>query len=195
VLAGASGSVDGQAQYVGIPKVEFDAVYAEQENSEWCWAASIQMILNYYGINISQAEIVARSYGVSPTGDLPDWSGSWDVITANLNNWSIDDNGTHYVVSAAMGTGPPPPALLVSELSSQRPVLVAYMSSPQTGHAVVATAVSYAPSMMGPIVASIIVRDPWPSPANIAFEGHVEYPGSVLARDITAYWIIRVASQ
>ncbi|MGH7602471.1 MAG: C39 family peptidase [Gemmatimonadaceae bacterium] len=51
--------------YVRIPRADFEVAYAEQANSNWCWAASIQMILNYYGISIKQQEIVGRSYGGS----------------------------------------------------------------------------------------------------------------------------------
>lgn len=58
------------------------------------------MIFNYYGININQQQIVARTYGVSPTGELPDWVGNVQAITANLNNWSIDASGRRYTVNA-----------------------------------------------------------------------------------------------
>lgn len=185
------GVLDAQ-QYVGIPRERFDYAYSSQHNSEWCWAASIQMVLNYYGIRISQEDIVARSYGVAPGGRLPDWPGSFQTITANLNGWSIDDGGQVYTVSAQLGWGAPPPTLLLTELNNQRPVILAYMNGPGSGHAVVSTAASFIPWGTGPIVQSIIVRDPWPTQTNIAANGRVEYPAIILARNITAYWIIRV---
>ena len=57
-------------QYVGIRTVDFNFVAAAQQQSEWCWAASIQMILNYYGIPATQQEIVTRTYAdpCRPTG-------------------------------------------------------------------------------------------------------------------------------
>jgi hypothetical protein len=176
-------------QYVGIAKEKFDYDYSEQQNSQWCWAASIQMILKYYGVEVSQDEIVQRSYGSDPLGNLPNWPGSWQTITANLNNWGVDDNGSQYVVSAQMGAGPPHPGVLLQELSQEHPVLLAYMSTPNSGHAVVGTAASYTPPGM---VNTIVVRDPWPSAQNKLNNGRNEYDGAVLASRMQMYWIIRV---
>src|SRR5579872_4056574 len=112
-----------QAVYVGIKSDTFSYFASSQHNTNWCWAASIQMIFNYYGIDITQEQIVARSYGVSSTGLLPDWTGNLEVITANLNNWSVDNGGRQYMVRAYCYPGPPTPAYLIQELSLKRPVL------------------------------------------------------------------------
>lgn len=179
-------------QYVGISTENFDYSYAEQNKSQWCWAASIQMLLNYYGINISQEEIVRRSYGADPYGNLPDWAGSFEIITLNLNNWSIDNNGVSYIVRSSFNQGPPEPAIFLSELQNQYPLLFAYQSSPTSGHAVIATGINYTETENGLTINSIIVRDPWPSDFNKANNGRNEYSGLDLARLITAHWYIRV---
>lgn len=181
-----------QATYVGLPSGKMNISYAEQNKSQWCWAASIQMILSCYGVSISQEEVVKRSYGSYEDGKLPNWPGSFQTITANLNNWSIDDRGKFYKVTSSLGVGPPTPSILVEELQNQHPVLLAYMNTPNSGHAVVATGASYTPSYFGPVVQTVIVRDPLPSASNRATMGKVEYPGSYLASVITAYWFIRV---
>jgi Papain-like cysteine protease AvrRpt2 len=182
-----------QLQYVGIPRQSFDFYAASQQKDEWCWAASIQMVLNYYGVNIVQSEIVSRSYGIDPvSGDFPDWPGSYDLITRNLNNWSIDNSGQRYLVSANSYQGAPNPTELVQELSAQRPILVSYMPSPTSGHAVVITGCSFYPMPNGPLIQSIIVRDPWPSAENIQNEGRVEFQAFALAKLMTAHWVIRV---
>jgi Papain-like cysteine protease AvrRpt2 len=182
-----------QIQYVGIPVNVFNFCSAAQVKDEWCWAASIQMIMNYYGVNIRQDQIVARSYGIDPDNGQPiDWPGSFDVITANLNNWSIDNSGRQYVVEASVSEGAPSVDFLLQELSARRPILIAYMPTPSSGHAVVITGCSYIPTPNGPTIRSIIDRDPWPSQANIQSMGRVEYPASVLGSLITATWIIRV---
>ncbi|HLZ87134.1 MAG TPA: papain-like cysteine protease family protein, partial [Puia sp.] len=138
-------------------------------------------------------QIVARSYGVDPaSGDLPDWPGSFQTITANLNNWSIDNSGLRYVVQAGFSYGAPSPAYLIQELSAQRPILVAYMPSPSSGHAVIITGCSFIPTSSGPLIQSIVVRDPWPSDENIQNDGRVEYPAAMLGSRITACWIVRV---
>ncbi len=181
-----------QPTYVGIPSNNFNYFASSQRNSNWCWAASLQMIFNYYGINITQEQIVARSYGVDPFGQLPNWTGSFQVITTNLNNWSIDNSGRRYAVGATLNWGAPTPAYLLQELIAQRPVLIGYQSGPNSGHAVVVTACSYIPSEYGPIIQSIVVRDPWPSQENINTNGRVEYPGQNIANLIQAHWYIRV---
>jgi hypothetical protein len=181
-----------QPIYVGIPSNNFNYFSASQNNSNWCWAASMQMIFNYYGVSISQEQIVARSYGVDPFGQLPNWTGSFQVITSNLNNWSIDNYGRLYQVSASLNWGAPTPAYLIQELAAQRPVLIGYKSGPNSGHAVVITACSYIPTMNGPIIQSVVVRDPWPSDQNIQTLGRVEYPGLNFANLIQAHWYVRI---
>lgn len=181
-----------QPQYVGIPSAQMNFVAAAQNNSQWCWAASIQMVLNYYGVNISQEQIVARTYGMDPYGNLPNWAGSFQAVTSNLNNWNDDNFGRQYSVRASLNWGAPTPAILLQELSQGRPVIVGYKSGPNSGHAVVITAASYTQSPNGPIIQSVIARDPWPSPQNIQTSGRVEYPGAQFASLMQAYWYIRV---
>lgn len=182
-------------QYAGIPSDRMNYFYSEQRRTQWCWAAAIQMVMNYYGVAISQETIVRRSYGSDPFGNLPDWAGSLPIITANLNNWGIDDRGRRYMVTASFGLGAPAPALLLNELSQGHPVIIGYATSFSGGHAVVCTAANYTNSIYGPIINTIVVRDPWPSPENRLNGGRVEYPGLQLASRITGYWIIRVAKE
>lgn len=182
-----------QPTYVGIPREQFNYLSSSQRNSQWCWAASLQMIFNFYGVRITQEQIVARTYGTDPSGQLPNWSGSFQAITANLNNWNVDDSGTPYFVQASVNMGAPTPAYLLQELSDQHPVLIGYQSGPSSGHAVVITACSYTQSTYGPIIQSIVVRDPWPSQQNSDNLGRVEYTGVNLANVIQAHWYIRVS--
>lgn len=181
-----------QLIYVGIPKDRFDHFASAQTNSNWCWAASLQMIFNYYGVDISQAQIVRRSYGSDPNGNLPNWTGSMQLITANLNNWSFTSSGIQYSVQASLNLGAPNPTYMIQELSEGRPILIAYRSGPNSGHAVVITACSYIQTNYGPYIQSIVVRDPWPSPQNIANQGRVEYPALNLGSVIQSHWYIRI---
>ena len=187
-----SGIVAQQAIYVGIPSNQMDYFSASQFKSQWCWAASIQMVLNGYGVNIRQDQIVERTYGRNPFGALPNWPGSIQTIHRNLNNWGIDNFGYPYTVMAQIGNGAPSPSILVNELSYGRPVIIGYRSGPNSGHAVVVTAVSYIPTPSGPYIQTIVVRDPWPSEENIRNKGRVEYPAAALANNIQAYWYVRV---
>lgn len=181
-----------QYQQVGIPSGQMNFFSASQNNSQWCWAASIQMVLNYYGVAISQEQIVARTYGTNQYGSLPDWPGSFPAITANLNNWSIDNRGRPYSVMASLNPGAPVPVILIRELSAGRPIIVGYKSGPNSGHAVVVTGAVFTTSPQGPIIHSVIARDPWPSGRNMANLGRVEYPGARIASLMQAYWYIQV---
>ena len=182
-----------QYQQVGIPSGQMDFFAAAQRNSQWCWAASIQMVLNYYGVAIRQEQIVARTYGTNQYGSLPDWPGSFPAITANLNNWSVDNRGRSYSVMASLNWGAPPPVILVQELSQRRPIIVGYSSGPNnSGHAIVVTGAVFTMSPQGPIIHSVIARDPWPSESNSANSGRVEYAGAQIASLMRAYWYIRV---
>lgn len=179
------------AQYTGIPTETMQYFAASQHNSQWCWAAAIQMVLNYNGVDIAQEQIVARTYGVDAAGNLPNWGGDFERITGNLNNWSIDNQGRAYVVSASFGHGAPPASYLLSELSARRPVIVGYASGPASAHAVIVTAASWTPSVNGPMVQTLVVRDPWPSEQNLANRGRVEYTGASLAQNMRHYWFVR----
>ncbi|SIS63791.1 papain-like cysteine protease family protein [Chryseobacterium gambrini] len=178
--------------YVGIASNNFNYFAVDQHQTNWCWAASLQMIFNYYGVSIAQEQIVQRSFGADPYGQLPNWAGNFPVITANLNNWSIDNNGHYYQVSASLNYGAPTPQYLIQELAAQRPVLIGYKSGPSSGHAVVITACSYIQTAYGPMIQSIVVRDPWPTPQTIASNGRMEYFGSSLASVIDVHWYIRI---
>ena len=183
----------GGVQQVGIPSGEMDFVAAAQQSSQWCWAAAIQMVLGYHGVAITQQQIVARTYGMDWWGNLPDWAGSIEAITANLNNWSIDNYGQQYAVAATLNWGAPPPNVLINELWNRRPMIIGYRSGPNSGHAVVVTAATYLNTVYGTMIRSIVVRDPWPSPANIYARGRIEYDGASLAQSVTAHWFISVA--
>jgi hypothetical protein len=57
--------------YVGIPSFMFTP--AAQQQDEWCWAASIQMILNWYHIPVTQEMIVNQIKGAP----IPLRTGQW----------------------------------------------------------------------------------------------------------------------
>lgn len=117
---------------------------------EWYWAAAIQIVFRYHTTDVSEEMIAARPYGVSADGRHLTWPGSFDVITANLNDWSSDDGGHTYRVRAELGQGTPPRALLLDEVGGQGPVILSYMSGPAGDHAVVAAAVSLIAAPDGP---------------------------------------------
>ena len=176
---------------VGIPTSQMDYFAARQLGDQWCWAASIKMVLNYYGAAITQNQIVGRTYKTDEFGRLPNWPATYKTIHENLNNWSYDNNGNKYSVTATIGFGVPNHIWLINEINSQRPVIIAYKTGHATGHAVVITGLSFIFKTNTPTVTQIVVRDPWQSPENIASKGRKSY-GGLFAKNIDAFWSIRV---
>lgn len=177
---------------VGIEKSQMDFVVAKQHGFYWCWAASIQMVLNFYGVDITQEEIVERTYGVDKSGYLPDWPANNETVHLNLNTGDIDNNGTIYNVSSKIGYGPPGPRLLIKELDAGRPIVLGYQSGRTSKHLVVITAVKFRIENRKPIIEKIIVRDPSPTPENIRRRGRKEWGGYYLAQRMKVYWQVRV---
>ncbi len=178
-------------QYVGIRTADFNFYAAAQQQNEWCWAASIQMILNYYGIPATQQEIVTRTYGIPV-----DQPGSDAAINGALNGWGRTVEGQIRTIHSANGQGLPTPDALLNELNQQHPILIAFATGPSSGHAVVVTAASYIPTPNGPQIISLVIRDPWPSPFTMATDGRVEIAGpnlAMFAQTVRAYWLVTVS--
>lgn len=149
------------------------------------------MVLRYYGVYVTQEQIVERTFGVKRNGRLPNLTASPEIITANLNKWGVDNRGQRYRVQAVWGQNAPAPNVLLKEMKANRPLIIGYEGE-QGGHAVVVTAVGYTDSRRGPAIEEIVVRDPWPSKRNRRRKGRIVYDGLDLANRIGDYWIIRV---
>jgi len=172
--------------YIGIPTPVADFVAAAQAQDMWCWAACIQMILNFYGIPITQDEIVTRVYRCPINEPATD-----DVISASLNGWGINAQGRRFVVRSYVASGPPTAPVLTRELINGRPILLAFNSGTSIGHAVVITAAS----RMGPLVSSVVFRDPSPTTENVAEKGRVELAMDRLAEflpSVRSHWLVSV---
>jgi hypothetical protein len=179
--------------YVGIPNSKMNYYSSVQQKPKWCWAASIQMLLNYYQVDIDQKQIVERTYGVNEQGESPDYPASIETVQFNLNHTGFDKKGRRYIVTAKSDFGPPIPQLLIDELSQKRPVVIGYQAN-FGGHIVLITAVSYYETPRGPLIRSIVVRDPMPELNNVYHQGRIEYEANTLASRIQVYWFVRVFS-
>ncbi|MGJ8674044.1 papain-like cysteine protease family protein [Rubritalea sp.] len=179
-------------QSVGIPRNQMQWYASSQKSTQWCWATSIQMILNYYGVAITQEQIVHRTYGVNPNGQLPNWGGSFENMTANLNNWNVDNMGRRYTVRASFGHGIPNHNFILNELSQERPILIAYRHQ-NGGHAVVLTGATFIQTPQGNQIQTLIVRDPWPSMVNRMNSGRVVHNAARFIQSVQHYWFVRVS--
>jgi hypothetical protein len=179
-------------QWVGIKTANLQPFAVSQWKNEWCWAASSQLVLNYYGIPVTQDAIVLRSHG-----NEDDRPGSDMDITFTLNGWAPGPTGVR-IVHATEFPGMLSPQLLYNNLSSGHPVIVAIATGPSSGHVVVITAAFFVPTPGGYVVPSIVLRDPWPSPDHIASIGRVQLDGPAatnFASIVRASWVTWVTPQ
>ena len=63
----------------------FSRCFHTQVGDNWCWAACIQMVLEYQGMHVSQSSIVKRAYG-----DTYDITANKKDIVRALNGWYKD---------------------------------------------------------------------------------------------------------
>lgn len=144
----------------GVRTDEFEFTSAPQGQGrqwqdQWCWAASIQMVLNFHGIPVAQPQIVNRGLGA-----VINQGGDENAIMRALNNMAIDIRGqpVRIVADSKRVSG----RSIVSALANKWPLIVG-LTMPGMKHAVVLTAVEFRYDENGqPAPVTAIVRDPWP---------------------------------
>jgi hypothetical protein len=145
----------------GIPSNEFEFFAApetdgHQRQSNWCWAACVQMVLNYRGVPVTQEQVVQRIFA----GAVPNVPGQPNQILTALSGWAFTRNGQPVILRSS------PFALdgseIVRDLAERWPIVVG-VNMGNSGHAYVLTAVTYGVDQWNqPIFRSVILRDPWP---------------------------------
>lgn len=145
----------------GIPSEQFQYFAApesagRQRAANWCWAASIQMVLNYHGIYVTQEQIVSRVFG-----KLVDQPGQPEQILQALSGWAPNVRGGYSAIVAEPYSITA--STLVNDLAYRCPLIVGLKGQP-VGHAYVLTAVTYGlDARNNPIFKSVVLRDPWPN--------------------------------
>ena len=138
----------------GVQTVDFST--AKQKESFWCWAACIEMVLKYHGMDVSQESMVQKIYGslVDKTGD------SMQILQALTGAGPNASGGTSRVYAEGyQGLYP----YFIQDLINGYPLIVGLNYGTDIGHAVVLTAVSFSTDMYGQYYPmSVVIRDPWP---------------------------------
>ncbi|MGO9325561.1 MAG: papain-like cysteine protease family protein [Terracidiphilus sp.] len=134
----------------GISSITFKQAF--QQQNEWCWAACISMVFDYYHHAVDQQRIVKETWGT--VADMP---GMPRDIFRDLNKRWTDDAGKTFqcqgdVFSLNVNTA-------IQDLIDNHPLIIGAL-----GHATVLTAiisqVDTATSQYE--IEQVIVRDPWP---------------------------------
>ena len=146
-------------------------VSSRQYLTQWCWAASIEMVFRYYGFRISQARIVQETWG-----SIVNLPGYPQQILANLNRPWVDARGRGFGVSGDVLSANPMTA--ARDLADDMPLIIG-----TTGHAMVLTALRYDGDRFGNVnVRAAIVRDPWPGRGRRVLSAGEWYGTNFLAR-------------
>ncbi len=150
--------------HAGIDETRFQFLSApqtlgRQQQSNWCWAASAKMVLNYYGIPITQTQIVSYVFGLPV--DQP--GGSKEILRA-LNNGFSTITGERVQVRAAL-LDPTKSAEWVPFLENGQPLIVGLAGAATNvpGHAYVLKSIVFSRVPGGVIVHSLTLADPWPT--------------------------------
>lgn len=136
-------------------RIAAQSINSRQFKSQWCWAACISMLFDYYGHSVSQAHIVERVFGSSLV-DAPAYP---NQIMAAVNvPWEDDDGDVFYPQGEqVMGYDRDQNTILASQLlATDTPIIIGSL-----GHATVLTAMSWVEDVYGRyIIQSLTVRDP-----------------------------------
>lgn len=142
--------------YLAAPEVA-----GRQRQSNWCWAAALQMILNYKGVLTTQEHLVEMLYGVQVDQPANKFQ-IMDVMNHNFTNihgrasrvesYDIDpfvfENFIHFLGK------------------EKQPMLIGLRGSQTgaTGHAYVLTGAEFKVNARGEVieVTQVNLRDPWP---------------------------------
>lgn len=140
----------------GIPSAKFQFFANGQQCPEWCWVASIKMVLDFRGLYVDQNSIATRIYGAPVCR-----SATPDAVLAALSGWELYSCGTTFQISAN-------PYILsdrkiILDLGAENPIIVGIVTHSGSGHAVVLTAVQYHYDLNNnPVIEAATIMDPWP---------------------------------
>jgi ABC-type bacteriocin/lantibiotic exporter with double-glycine peptidase domain len=146
--------IRGSNTYVAAILTEkFQPSYITQKENNWCWAACIQMVLHYQGINVSQSTIVANVFGSAqnrPAG--------CEVITEAANGWKYNGQVIQAFSSQISAYD------MIDDLANTYPLIIGLnMPGQNVGHAYVLTAIYFYYANDGSeIPFQVTLRDPWP---------------------------------
>src|ERR1700731_130065 len=153
---------------------------SEQEASEWCWAASIQAVLAYYGIQRGQSDIVLATFG--RVDNVP--ARSPEVLYRTLNNFQIAGDSVE-IVRSQWATGNYLTAtMLDNELRANHPIITWFMNGPSSGHSVVIYSADFAADGEPYRVKYF---DPWPG------KGFQTTTAQPFGSQIVAFFVVRAA--
>lgn len=147
---------DSDIYWAAVKTSYFKDYVATQEEDCWCWAACVQMVLNYQGVNVSQEEVVRRVKGVRVNQAGTDYD-----IQRAAEGWVTGDKIIGARVEKAYNLTA---QSFINDLINKYPLIVGLsMPGMSIGHAYVLTGISFRTVNGGYCPVEVILRNPWPS--------------------------------
>jgi hypothetical protein len=103
-----------------------------QEQSNWCWAASIQSLFVTKGLDVEQAAIVQAAYGRVVNATAPGFEGTLRL----LNGVVVDVGGQRWQIHARAGGTYPDAGWLYRRFEQGEPVMI-WFRDPYANHSIV----------------------------------------------------------
>lgn len=169
--------------FAGVERERFAPFAAEQSLLNWCWAACAQMILNWHGVIVSQAQIVERVFGLPI--DLP--ANAPQILEA-LTSFGQHLTGRPAAINGRLAPGP---AEMLDDLRDGQLLMAGLSDVGTVGHAYVVTGMTFEYSLFGGSIIPVTVTLFNPSPFQLGWE---EIAWSDFVQRVQCVFRVRVTS-
>lgn len=147
---------DSDVYWAAVKTSYFREFVARQEEDCWCWAACVQMVLNYQGVNVDQEDVVRRAKGLR----INEGGTAYDIQRA-ADGWNT---GSHVIAARVDNPFYVTAQTFITDLIDKYPLIIGLDMPGQTmGHAYVLTGISFRKSGNTYQPVEVILRNPWPS--------------------------------
>lgn len=147
---------DSDVYWAAVKTAYFLEYVTRQEEDCWCWAACVQMVLNYQGVDVDQEDVVRRAKGMR----VNDGGTAYDIQKA-ADGWNT---GRHIIAAKVDNPYYVSAQTFITDLIDKYPVIIGFDMPGQTmGHAFVLTGISFRKSGNTYLPLEVILRNPWPS--------------------------------
>ncbi len=148
---------DSDIYWAAVKTAYFKDYVARQEEDCWCWAACVQMVLNYQGVDVDQETLVLRAKGMR----INEGGGTAYDIQRAADGWDI---GSHTIASEVDNPYYVTARTFINDLIDKYPLIIGLDMPGQTvGHAYVLTGISFRQVNDSCLPVEVILRNPWPS--------------------------------
>jgi hypothetical protein len=165
----------------GVNIEKMDNAASMQDNRNWCWAASIKMILRYHGIPaVTQKDIVSGIHGYDWYGNkpvIPNLGGTDSEIEKSIRTICNEKGFKLSIRQNKFLENKDTLEKIKAELDKERPLILCYGTS-SSSHAVVLTGLVLNEDKTR--IVKALVRDPSPTDYTDDNRGRIAYSGGKL---------------